>query len=217
MRSKKSPKKTPHKHTLTRLEFEMNEANTENTTRGFVAKRSIEAISPYVAGKPIEETAREYGLDVNTIVKLASNENPLGMPESAVKAALAAASGANRYPPDGNARMFRAAVARHHGVTSDWVIAGNGSDEILSLAARLVLTPRTRCVYSQYSFSVYELSAEENAPSASKCPPRTLRSTSRRCSRQSMRRRALCHHQPEQPHGLRLDQGAGRKLHGPGA
>lgn len=147
----------------------MNEANTENTTRGFVAKRSIEAISPYVAGKPIEETAREYGLDVNTIVKLASNENPLGMPESAVKAALAAASGANRYP-DGNARMFRAAVARHHGVTSDWVIAGNGSDEILSLAARLVLTPGTRCVYSQYSFSVYELSAEENGAECVEVP-----------------------------------------------
>ena len=139
------------------------------THTGFVAKSAIEAISPYVAGKPIEETAREYGLDVHDIVKLASNENPLGMPESAVKAALAAAAGANRYP-DGNARLFREAVARHHGVEADWVIAGNGSDEILSLAARLVLTPQTRCVYSQYSFSVYELSAQENGAECFEVP-----------------------------------------------
>ena len=85
-------------------------------TKGFVAKNCIEAISPYAAGKPIEETARDYGLDVDKIVKLASNENPLGMPESALKAALAAAASGNRYP-DGNARIFRQAVARHHNLT----------------------------------------------------------------------------------------------------
>lgn len=130
-------------------------------SNGFVAKPYIAAISPYVAGKPIEETAREYGLDVQSIVKLASNENPLGMPESARKAVAEAAAGLSRYP-DGNARVFREAVARHLGVASDWVIAGNGSDEILGLIARTVLSPETSCVYSQYSFSVYELSAQEN-------------------------------------------------------
>ena len=124
-------------------------------------KPYIAAISPYVAGKPIEETAKEYGLKLNEIVKLASNENPLGMPESARKAVEAVMTSVSRYP-DGNARVFREAVAKHFGLTPDWVIGGNGSDEILGLIARLVLTPETSCVYSQYSFSVYELSAQEN-------------------------------------------------------
>ena len=130
-------------------------------SQGFKAKSFIAAISPYVAGKPIEETAKEYGLDVKKVVKLASNENPLGMPESAKRAVAEAAAGLARYP-DGNARVFRQAVADYLGVPSDWVIAGNGSDEILGLIARTVLAPGTRCVYSQYSFSVYELSAQEN-------------------------------------------------------
>lgn len=124
-------------------------------------KPYMAAISPYVAGKPIEETAKEYGLKLNEIVKLASNENPLGMPESARKAVEAVMTSVSRYP-DGNARVFREAVAKHFGLTPDWVIGGNGSDEILGLIARLVLTPETSCVYSQYSFSVYELSAQEN-------------------------------------------------------
>lgn len=141
--------------------------------QGFVAKEYIEAISPYVAGKPIEETAREYGLDPAKIVKLASNENPLGMPESAKKAMLQAASGAFRYP-DGNARLLRAAVARFMGVDDSWVIAGNGSDEILGLVARLVLKPGTRCVYSQYSFSVYELSAQENGAECVQVPAKNF-------------------------------------------
>lgn len=138
-------------------------------TQGFQAKTYISAIEPYVAGKPIEETAREYGLDVNDIVKLASNENPLGMPESAKKAMIEAAIGCERYP-DGNARLFRDAVARYCGVTSDWVIAGNGSDELLGLIARLVLEPGTKCVYSQYSFSVYALSAQENGAECVEVP-----------------------------------------------
>ena len=145
--------------------------NTRPDSRGFVARASIEAISPYIAGKPIEETAREYGLDVKDIVKLASNENPLGMPQSAVDAALAAPTGANPFP-DGNERLFRDAVARRHGVSPDWVIAGNGSDEILSLAARLVLAPGLRCIYSQYSFSVYELSAQECGAECVEVPAR---------------------------------------------
>lgn len=141
------------------------------SSQGFVAKDYIGAISPYVAGKPIEETAREYGLAPEAIVKLASNENPLGMPESAQKAIAQVASGAARYP-DGNARLFRHAVAQHCGVDDDWVIAGNGSDEILGLIARLVLSPGTKCVYSQYSFSVYELSAQENGATCVQVPAR---------------------------------------------
>ena len=128
--------------------------------QGFIARKSLETISPYVAGKPIEETAREYGLDPARIVKLASNENPLGMSPAAKQAALEALADGTRYP-DGAARTVLEAAANFAGVSADQVIVGNGSDELLGLIARTVLAEGDRCVYSQYSFSVYELSARE--------------------------------------------------------
>lgn len=128
--------------------------------QGFVARKALETISPYVAGKPIEETAREYGLDPQCIVKLASNENPLGMSPAAKAAAVEAMTHGTRYP-DGAAQVVREAAAEFAGVSADEVIVGNGSDEILGLIARTVLAEGNRCVYSQYSFSVYELSARE--------------------------------------------------------
>ena len=137
--------------------------------QGFVARKALEAISPYVAGKPIEETAREYGLDPARIVKLASNENPLGMSPKAKNAAMKALVNGTRYP-DGAAQVVREAAAVFAGVSPDEVIVGNGSDEILGLIARTVLAPGDRCVYSQYSFSVYELSAQECAAECVEVP-----------------------------------------------
>lgn len=137
--------------------------------QGFVARKALEAISPYVAGKPIEETAREYGLDPARIVKLASNENPLGMSSKAKNAAMQALVNGTRYP-DGAAQVVREAAAVFAGVSPDEVIVGNGSDEILGLIARTVLAPGDRCVYSQYSFSVYELSAQECAAQCVEVP-----------------------------------------------
>lgn len=137
--------------------------------QGFVARKALEAISPYVAGKPIEETAREYGLDPARIVKLASNENPHGMSPKAKNAAMQALVNGTRYP-DGAAQVVREAAAVFAGVSPDEVIVGNGSDEILGLIARTVLAPGDRCVYSQYSFSVYELSAQECAAQCVEVP-----------------------------------------------
>lgn len=137
--------------------------------QGFVARKALEAISPYVAGKPIEETVREYGLDPARIVKLASNENPLGMSPKAKNAAMQALVNGTRYP-DGAAQVVREAAAVFAGVSPDEVIVGNGSDEILGLIARTVLAPGDRCVYSQYSFSVYELSAQECAAECVEVP-----------------------------------------------
>ena len=93
--------------------------------QGFVARKALEAISPYVAGKPIEETAREYGLDPARIVKLASNENPLGMSAKAKNAAMQALVNGTRYP-DGAAQVVREAAAVFAGVSPDEVIVGNG-------------------------------------------------------------------------------------------
>ena len=119
----------------------------------------IRAIAPYVGGKPISEVAREFGLDEASIIKLASNENPLGMPESAQKAMLAAMKDLGRYP-DSNAFDLKAVLAQKFSVPQDWLTLGNGSNDILELAAHAFLQPGTSAVFSQYAFIVYPLATQ---------------------------------------------------------
>ena len=124
-----------------------------------VAPPHIAAIAPYQAGKPIEELAREFGLDPATIVKLASNENPLGMPLSAQKAVAAAISGLGRYP-DPAGFDLKQALSERYDVPQSWLTLGNGSNDILELVAMALLEPGTSCVYSQHAFVVYKLSTQ---------------------------------------------------------
>lgn len=119
----------------------------------------VRAIAPYQSGKPIEELAREFGLDAATIVKLASNENPLGVPESARKAMAAAVGDLGRYP-DSNGFDLKSALAARYGVPMDWITLGNGSNDILELAAAATLSPGRSCVYAQHSFAVYALATQ---------------------------------------------------------
>lgn len=119
----------------------------------------IRAIAPYQAGKPISEVAREFGLDEARIVKLASNENPLGMPESARMAMLEAAAEIGRYP-DSNGFELKAAISERYGVPQDWITLGNGSNDILELAARAFVQPGEAVVYAEYSFIVYALATQ---------------------------------------------------------
>ncbi len=119
----------------------------------------VRAISPYQPGKPIEELARELGMPAGDIVKLASNENPAGMPDSARRAAVAALADVGRYP-DGSAFTLKALLARHLDVPPDWLTIGNGSNDILELAAAALLAPGCSCVYAQYSFGAYALATQ---------------------------------------------------------
>jgi len=114
----------------------------------------IRGISPYVPGKPITQVARELGLAVENIVKLASNENPLGMSGKARAAIASALKGAERYPDQFN---LIAALAERHGVEAAQVILGNGSNDVLDLVARAFLAPGRSAVCSQYAFAVYPL------------------------------------------------------------
>jgi histidinol-phosphate aminotransferase len=116
----------------------------------------VRAIAPYIAGKPISEVAREFGLDEANIVKLASNENPLGMPESAQRAMAKAASELGRYP-DANAFELKAALSSRYDVPADWITLGNGSNDILEIAAHALVEKGQSIVYAQYSFAVYAL------------------------------------------------------------
>jgi len=129
------------------------------TREDLPAPGHIRAIAPYQAGKPIDELAREFGLDPAGIVKLASNENPLGLPESARRAMLAAFDSLGRYP-DPNGFDLKAALAARYDVPASWLTLGNGSNDILELAALALLAPGSAAVYSQYSFAVYRLATQ---------------------------------------------------------
>lgn len=119
----------------------------------------VRAIAPYQGGKPIAEVAREFGLDESKIVKLASNENPLGMPESAKQAMLDAMAEIARYP-DSNGFDLKQAITAKYDVPQDWITLGNGSNDILELAAHAFVQPAQPVIYAQYSFAVYALATQ---------------------------------------------------------
>ncbi len=124
-----------------------------------IGLKHIHAIAPYVGGRPISEVAREYGLDESKIVKLASNENPLGMPKSAQDAMLKAASDLGRYP-DSNGFELKNVLSARLGVPADWITLGNGSNDILELAARAVAQSGDEIIFSRHAFAVYPLATQ---------------------------------------------------------
>lgn len=113
----------------------------------------------YQPGRPIEEVARELGADPNDILKLASNENPLGPGPLAVAALRDLASKAHLYP-DGGAFALRNALASRLGVGGDQLIFGNGSNEIIEFLGHALLGPGTNIVVSQYCFAIYPIVAK---------------------------------------------------------
>ena len=116
----------------------------------------IRSIAPYQPGKPIAELAREFGLQEASIIKLASNENPLGVSPKAQAAIRAVLDGLALYP-DGNGFELKQALSRHLNVGMDQLVLGNGSNDVLELAARAFLAPENSAVYAQHAFAVYPL------------------------------------------------------------
>ncbi len=119
----------------------------------------VRAIAPYQPGKPISELARELGLEEAGIIKLASNENPLGVSPLARRAIEAAVAGLSRYP-DGNGFELKQALSRRHGVAQECIVLGNGSNDVLEMAARAFLIPGLEAIYSQHAFAVYPLAVQ---------------------------------------------------------
>ncbi|MCB1945474.1 MAG: aminotransferase class I/II-fold pyridoxal phosphate-dependent enzyme, partial [Thauera sp.] len=116
----------------------------------------IRAIMAYQPGKPISELAREMGIAEESIVKLASNENPLGMSVRARDAAITAIGEISRYP-DGGAFALKKALCARFGVEPAQLVIGNGSNDILELASQAFLAPGLSAVYSRHAFAVYPL------------------------------------------------------------
>ncbi|MGE5616546.1 MAG: histidinol-phosphate transaminase [Bacillota bacterium] len=121
-----------------------------------LAPENVRAIHPYVPGKPIGETARELGLDESTILKMASNENPLG-PSPKALAAIRGALDDLAYYPDGSGFELKALLERRFKLAPERIVLGNGSNDVLELAARTFLTSADSAVYSQHAFLVYPL------------------------------------------------------------
>ena len=116
----------------------------------------VRGIAPYQPGKPISELARELGLQESSIIKLASNENPRGASPKAVDAMRAAIGETGRYP-DGSAFALKEALSRRYGLSADRIVIGNGSNDVLEMAARAFLAPGSSTVYSEHAFAVYPL------------------------------------------------------------
>jgi len=121
-----------------------------------LAVKGVQALSPYQPGKPIEELARELGLKPAEIIKLASNENPLGPSEKALAAARKALSEMCLYP-DGNGFDLKQALSERFSVGMDQITLGNGSNDVLEVIARCFADADSEVVFSQYAFAVYPL------------------------------------------------------------
>ncbi len=121
-----------------------------------LAPEYIRAIQPYHPGKPISELVRELSLDKDKVIKLASNENPLGTSPMAKEAMIQALNEVSRYP-DGSGFELKAALSEYLGVSTQQIVLGNGSNDVLELAARIFLRPGASAVYSQYAFAIYPL------------------------------------------------------------
>jgi histidinol-phosphate aminotransferase len=111
-------------------------------------------LTPYQPGKPVSELERELGL--TTVVKLASNENPLGPSPLALAAMQKTLSGIGEYP-DGNGFALKQTLAERYGLDTDQITLGNGSNDVLELLARAFLKPGLKAVFSEHAFAVYPL------------------------------------------------------------
>jgi len=119
-----------------------------------LAVEGVQKLIPYKAGKPIEELERELG--ISNIVKLASNENPLGIGEKA-RAAIQNAIADLALYPDSSGFHLKKALANKYVVNAEQITLGNGSNEILELVARAFLTPENEVIFSQHAFAVYPI------------------------------------------------------------
>ena len=128
-----------------------------------LATKGVQGLNPYQPGKPIDELERELGL--KNIIKLASNENPLGPSPMATKVITANLADLSRYP-DGNGYRLRNKLAVKLGVAEEQITLGNGSNDILELVGRAFLMPGHEVIYSRHSFAVYPLVVQASGAAA---------------------------------------------------
>ncbi|WP_456292650.1 histidinol-phosphate transaminase [Pseudomonas sp. AK106] len=121
-----------------------------------LAQPGVQKLSPYVPGKPVDELARELDIDPARIIKLASNENPMGASPKALQAINDALAELTRYP-DGNGFELKQRLSQACGVQPEQVTLGNGSNDILEIVARAYLAPGLNAVFSEHAFAIYPI------------------------------------------------------------
>ena len=136
-----------------------------------LAPENVRAIAPYVPGKPIGETARELGMPEADILKMASNESPLG-PSPKALAAIRGALAELHYYPDGSGYELKRILSERLGLAPESFVLGNGSNDVLELVARAFLTREDSAVYSQHAFMVYPLAVQAVGARAIEVPAR---------------------------------------------
>ena len=124
-----------------------------------LARKGVLTIQPYEPGKPIEEVARELGIPEPDIIKMASNENPVGASPLGVQAIKDSADGVNLYP-DGGCYHLKNELAEHLKVKPENLIIGNGSNEVLQIIADTFINPEDEVLYAEQSFVVYTLATK---------------------------------------------------------
>ncbi|WP_446742733.1 histidinol-phosphate transaminase [Silvibacterium acidisoli] len=137
-------------------------------------KSYIQSLPLYVPGKSASSVAREYGFAEDSILKLASNENPLGVPESARLAMMAIAANPSACYPDPEATVLKARLQQRFGVPASWITIGSGSSELIDLAAKAFAGRGDSVVVSEYAFALYELAATSVGATAVVTPSRNL-------------------------------------------
>jgi len=124
-----------------------------------LALPGVQKLSPYVPGKPVDELARELSLNPANIVKLASNENPLGPSPKVLEAIQRELPELTRYP-DGNGFALKSSLATRYDVALEQVTLGNGSNDILEMVAHAYLAPGLNAVFSAHAFAVYPIATQ---------------------------------------------------------
>ena len=116
----------------------------------------IESIQPYEPGRSLDEVIQEFNL--SKVIKLASNENSLGASKKALEIVQSAKD--LHYYPDGSGEALKKVISEHENIAKEQIILGNGSNEVLELAAAAFLNPETEAIFSEHAFVVYKLASK---------------------------------------------------------
>ncbi|MBU1657313.1 MAG: histidinol-phosphate transaminase, partial [Candidatus Omnitrophica bacterium] len=137
-----------------------------------LCKQNLHNVKPYIPGKPIEEVERELG--IKNIIKMASNENPLGTSPGVLRAISDALGSINRYP-DADCYYLKKAISEKYSVTSENVFVGNGSDEIFVLALRAFIHPGEEVLVADPTFLMYNIASVAEGAAVCSVPMKNMR------------------------------------------